>query len=126
MNAQADPFAVLAQQLLKVHLASESPTPQSTYYWRKKAGMVGSRRQPNRQWRINIMTDEQREAHIQECGRQMLKAYNEGNREVAMYWLQAEITNIKARSVAQVAKLEGCFFDAKGEADRTALVGVSA
>ena len=125
MTGQADPFDVLAKHLLGVHLATGSRSPQSTYYWRKKAGLVGSRRQPNRQWRLHIMTDEQREAHIKECGRQMIQAYEAGDREKAMYWLQAEITTIKARSPAQIARMEGCFFDMQGEADALALAGVA-
>lgn len=113
----------MARQVLVDHADSKGSTAQSTYYHRKKAGLAGTRKQPNRDWRIDLMTDEQREAHIQECGRRMIQAYQAGDREGALYWLKAEIATIKACSPAQIARMEGCFFDMQGEADALALAG---
>jgi uncharacterized protein (DUF2384 family) len=68
-----------------------------------------------------MMTDQEREAHIKDCGRLMQKAYAEGNREEARQWMQAQAEAIRGRSPAQIARMEGCYFLARGEADRMAM-----
>ena len=73
-----------------------------------------------------MMTDAEREAHIKDCGRLMQKAYSEGNRQEAEQWMQAQKEAIKGRSAAQVARMEGCYFCARGEADQTAAGQVAA
>lgn len=67
------------------------------------------------------MTDQEREDYIKACGDRMRKAYEAGNREDAELWLQAQNQAIKDRSPDQVARMEGCFFAATGEADAAAL-----
>jgi hypothetical protein len=62
------------------------------------------------------MTDQEREAHIKDCGRMMQKAYEQGNRQEADQWLQAQTEAVKGRSGVQVALMEGCYFDAQGAA----------
>jgi hypothetical protein len=70
------------------------------------------------------MSDDEREQHIQDCGRLMLEAMANGNREEAEGWLQAQNLAIAARSAAQVAKMEQaaglspCFFADQGDKDR--------
>lgn len=66
------------------------------------------------------MTDEQREAHIAACGRHMLAAQAAGDAVTARHWLDEQTFAIKARSAAQVAKLEACYFSAEGERARLA------
>lgn len=72
------------------------------------------------------MTDEEREAHISDCGRLMQQAYGRGNREEALGWMQAQREAIKARSLNQVATMESCYFIERGAADRAALNGAPA
>jgi hypothetical protein len=67
------------------------------------------------------MTDAEREAHIKDCGRLMQKAYEQGNRQEAEQWQQAQFEAIRGRSAAQVAAMEGCYFDAQGDAARAQL-----
>lgn len=70
------------------------------------------------------MTDADREAHIQECGRLMQQKMEAGNREAAMNWMQAMHEAIRLRSAAQVAAMEQerglapCFFTEQGAKDR--------
>lgn len=78
------------------------------------------------------MTDEEREQHIQDCGRLMLEAMANGNREEAENWLQAQNQAIAARSPEQVKRMEiarglagtSCFFDTQGELDRDTLPAI--
>lgn len=70
------------------------------------------------------MSDDEREQHIHDCGRLMLEAMANGNREEAEGWLQAQNLAIAARSKTQVAKMEQaaglspCFFAEQGDKDR--------
>lgn len=74
----------------------------------------------------NAMTDAELEQHIQDCGRHMLEAMAQGNRQAADEWLQAQTVAINSRSPAQVARMEAergllpepCYFDTQGEIDR--------
>lgn len=65
--------------------------------------------------------DEKRELHIKHCGDMMEANYAQGNREAAMAWLQAQNEAIKGRSAAQVARMEGCYFNDLGEQHRAHL-----
>lgn len=75
------------------------------------------------------MTEEEREAHIGDCGRLVESEMKAGNREAAMSWLQAMQDAIKARTPEQVARLEGergllpepCYFHDQGERDIPAM-----
>ena len=86
--------------------------PQLDYYHRRKAGLTGTRQNPDRQWRTRpaqeakTMSDDERELHIKHCGELMEANYAQGNREAAMEWLQAQNEAIKGRSAAQVARME--------------------
>lgn len=71
------------------------------------------------------MTEEEREAHIGDCGRLVESEMKAGNREAAMSWLQAMEEAIKTRTPEQVARLEAerglsepCYFDTQGEIHR--------
>lgn len=65
---------------------------------------------------MNPMTDEEREAHIHDCGRLMLESMAQDNRQAAEEWLQAQTLAIKSRSPEQVARMEAerglapCYF----------------
>jgi hypothetical protein len=72
------------------------------------------------------LTDAEREIHIRDCGRLMTNAFERGNREEAMGWLQAQNDAIKGRSPAQVARMEGCYFCDRGEADKQAMGVINA
>lgn len=67
------------------------------------------------------MTDQEREDYIKECGARMEAAYLAGNRQEAEQWLQAQNVAIKARSAAQVARMEDDYFSDQGAADRAVL-----
>lgn len=80
----------------------------------------------------NGMTDAELEQHIQDCGRHMLEAMAQGNRQAADEWLQAQTVAINSRSPAQVSRMEAerglsgasCYFDTQGEIDRGQLPGL--
>lgn len=55
---------------------------------------------------IKDMTDAELEAHIGDCARLLQHEYEAGNREAADSWRQAMEQAIKARSPAQVARME--------------------
>lgn len=79
-----------------------------------------------------ILTDQEREQHIADCGRLMLEAMAEGNREAAEGWLQAQNMAIASRSPKQVARMEAerglsglsCYFDTKGKLDSEQLPAI--
>lgn len=73
------------------------------------------------------MSDDELEAHIKHCGHLMELEMDRGNRESALNWLQAMQEAIKARSPAQVQRMEQelmqrihepCYFTTKGDEDR--------
>lgn len=76
------------------------------------------------------MTEEEREAHIGDCGRLVESEMKAGNREAAMSWLQAMQDAIKARTPEQVARLEAergllpepCYFHDQGGRDVPAML----
>lgn len=73
---------------------------------------------------MTTMSDQEREAHIKDCGRLMQQEMEAGNREAAMNWLQAMNQAIAMRSSAQVEAMEQerglapCFFAEQGAKDR--------
>ena len=52
------------------------------------------------------MNDQQREELIVYCGQQMVAAQEKGERGLALFWLEAQNTQIKKRSPEQVARME--------------------
>lgn len=76
------------------------------------------------------MTEEEREAHIGDCGRLVESEMKAGNRESAMSWLQAMQEAIKTRSPEQVARLEAergllpepCYFNDQAGRDVPAML----
>ncbi len=69
--------------------------------------------------------DIEREALIVRLGELMLKAYAAGDRQIAAQHLQAQALAIRARSPAQITRLEGerglgepCYFHEACQADR--------
>lgn len=76
------------------------------------------------------MGDAEREAHIKSCGDLMQKAMDDGNREEAMNWLQAQNQAIAMRSPAQVERMEierglrgeSCYFVTMGELAHPAIL----
>lgn len=78
------------------------------------------------------LTDDEREAHIRDCGKRMQEAYNAGNKQEAEYWMLAQNQAIAARSPEQVKRMEiarglagtSCFFDTQGELDRDTLPAI--
>lgn len=53
-----------------------------------------------------MLTDEERELHIEHCGHLMELEMDRGNREAALGWMQAMQDAIKSRTPQQVARLE--------------------
>ena len=76
------------------------------------------------------MTEEEREAHIGDCGRLVESEMKAGNREAAMSWLQAMQEAIKTRTPEQVARLEAergllpepCYFNDQAGRDVPAML----
>lgn len=66
------------------------------------------------------MTDAEREAHIVDCGLLMQKAYAEGDHVGARRWLELQAEAIRARTPAQVARMEANHFTAHGGQRRAA------
>jgi hypothetical protein len=71
------------------------------------------------------MNDQEREAHIVDCGTLMLKAMEEGDRTGAKRWLKLQNEAVLGRSPAQVAKLEACYFASDGDKARQAAQGAT-
>lgn len=55
---------------------------------------------------VCAVSDEELEAHIRDCGRLMVDAFEAGNRQEALDWLQAQNLAVKARRPEYVAQLE--------------------
>lgn len=78
------------------------------------------------------MTDAEREAHISDCGRLMLEAMAEGDREKANAWRMDMEHAIAMRTPEQIALMEterglrgeSCFFDTMGQLDRDAMPAI--
>jgi hypothetical protein len=66
------------------------------------------------------MNDQEREAHIADCGRLFIKAHSEGDMVAARRWLELQAEAVKARTPQQVARMESCYFAAEGDRSRTA------
>jgi hypothetical protein len=60
------------------------------------------------------MTDDEREAHILALGDQMRQAAAAGDTAEARRLLALEVAAIKARSPAQVWRMEDCYFSEQG------------
>lgn len=80
----------------------------------------------------SAMGEAELEQHIHDCGRHMLQAMANNNREEAEGWLQAQMQAIQARSPETKQRMEQaimqrihepCYFDAQGEAARQELQG---
>lgn len=79
---------------------------------------------------MSNMTDEEREAHIEDCGRLMLEAMAQGDRNQAQGWLEDMNHAIAMRSPEQVARMEAergllpepCYFTTKAEQDLPAML----
>lgn len=64
------------------------------------------------------MTDAELEQHIEDCGRHFLKAHKEGDMVLAREWLAKQAEGVNARSPAQVARMESCYFAHQGDLAR--------
>ena len=68
------------------------------------------------------MTDQEREQHIQRCGRGMLGAHNRGDKQAAEAWRKLQTEAIKQRTPKQVLRMDACYFVTQGNADREMMV----
>lgn len=62
----------------------------------------------------DMSEDQVRENFIAECGRQINVAYRAGDHKTARRWLDLQTQAVKARSPAQVARMERCYFSEEG------------
>lgn len=65
-----------------------------------------------------LLVDEELESRIKQYGEEFLKAHAAGNITAARGWLAAEIEAVNARSPAQVARMESCYFSDQGRIAR--------
>lgn len=67
-----------------------------------------------------LMSDDERERHIKDCGLLMLKAHAEGDFAARDRWLAMQNEAIRNRSPEMVARLEDCYFAGEGDKARRA------
>lgn len=65
-----------------------------------------------------LLVDDELELRIKQYGDEFLTAHAAGNITAARGWLAAEIEAVNARSPAQVARMERCYFSEQGRIAR--------